>query len=116
MLCQNDLGRKDNFRQTNGGGLYIGGTAGDYIKLPAIKDYRLQNIAVSLNKTSDFHIIPSNSIGSEPEDIVSVGACTSTQSGDYFMLYLSETLEGVSYAMMLDNIGCFRSITLYYRK
>lgn len=113
MLCQNDNGDK-NFRITNGGGLYIGGTRGDYIKFPAIKGYRLQDIAVSIHKSaSDFYIAPTSS----PEQVVTGGRCTSAESGDFRMLYLSDTKENTSYSMItMDKVCCFRFITLYYRK
>lgn len=111
-LCQNDTGDK-NFRITNGGGLYIGGTDGDYIKFPAIKGYRLQDIAVSIHKSaSDFHIVPTD----DPDQAVTGGRCTAAESGDFRMLYLSDTKENTSYSMMLDKVCCFRFISLYYRK
>lgn len=113
MLCQNDNGDK-NFRITNGGGLYIGGTPGDYIKFPAIKGYRLQDIAVSIHKSaSDFYIAQT----STPEQPLTGGRCTGAESGDFRMLYLSDTKENTSYSMiMMDKVCCFRFITLYYRK
>lgn len=112
MLCQNDTGDK-NFRVTNGGGLYIGGTDGDYIKFPAIKGYRLQNIGVSIHKSvSNFHIVPT----ATPGQTVTGGRCINPEAGDFRMLYLSDTKENTSYSMMLDNVCCFRCISLYYRK
>ena len=103
-----------NFRITNGGGLYIGGTEGDYIKFPAIPGYRLHAIAASIHKSnSDFHIVSTDS----PEEIVGGGKCLAAESGDFRLLSLSDTKENTSYSMrMLSNIGCFRFITLYYRK
>jgi len=116
MLCQTAVATTStpmsNFRLTNGGGLYIGGTAGDYIKLPAVEGYRLQNISVSVNKNSDFHISP---VGS-PDETVIGGSCTGTDSGDFRTLYLSDTEVGAPYTMYIDNQACFRSITLYYCK
>lgn len=103
-----------NFRITNGGGLYIGGTAGDYIKFPAIPEYKLQEIAVSIHKgNSDFQIVPTAS----PEENVKGGKCIAAESGDFRLLSLSDTKENTSYSMkMMNNVGCFRFITLYYRK
>lgn len=101
-----------NFRITNGGGLYIGGNEGDYITFPAIEGYRLANIGVSVNKNSDFHVVRTDT----PEITVDGGICSDTQGGDFRMLYLTGTVEEVSYRMMLDNNSCFRSINLYYRK
>lgn len=117
MLCQTALASgttpQHNFRITNGGGLYIGGTAGDYITFPAVDGFRLQDIAVSLNKDSNFHIAPADGA---PDQTVAGGVCSDTESGDFRMLSLSGTEPGRSYRMYVDNICCFRSITLYYRK
>ena len=101
-----------NFRITNGGGLYIGGESGDYIKLPAVEGYRLQNISVSVNKNSDFHISP---VGLPDKTLIG-GSCTGTDSGDFRTLHLSDTEVGTPYTMYIDNMACLRSITLYYCK
>ena len=104
--------KQSNFRITNGGGLYIGGFSGDYIKLPAVSGYRLQKISVSLNKNSYFHISPLN----KPEETIIGGNCSDTDGGDFRTLYLSATTTGTSYMMYIDNQACFRSINLYYCK
>lgn len=101
-----------NFRQTNGGGLYIGGTPGDYIKLPAVEGYRLQTVAVSVHKVSDFYIVPSDAF----DQIVPGGVCSIIEQGEFRLMSLSETEVGKSYTILLENQTCFRSITLYYLK
>ena len=114
MLCQTAIEsgstKQSNFRITNGGGLYIGGSAGDYITLPTVEGYRLQKVSVSVNKTSDFHISPAET----PEETVTGGTCTGTDSGDFRTLYLTGTTADTVYRMYIDNQSCFRSITLYY--
>lgn len=116
MLCQKAFEsgstKQSNFRITNGGGLYIGGTAGDYITLPIVEGHRLQKISVSVNKTSDFHISPAGT----PGETVTGGTCTGTDSGDFRTLHLSGTSTDTAYRMYIDNQSCFRSITLYYCK
>ena len=118
MLCQTAIASgttsMSNFRLTNGGGLYIGGTAGDHIRFPAVPGYKLQEIAASIHKgNSDFHIVPSAS----PEESVGGGRCIGAESGDFRIVSLSDTKENTSYTMVMhDNVGCFRFITLYYRK
>ena len=113
FLCQEDvMGKSTTFRQTNGGGLYIGGTPGDYITLPGIKNYKLQNVSVTLHKVAHFYIVPKD----DPETIVDNSVCNAPESGEYRILTLSGTQTGVSYRIMLQNNTCFRSITLYYRK
>lgn len=113
FLCQEDtMGEAKTFRQTNGGGLYIGGTSGDYITLPGIKNYKLHNISVSLHKEAQFYIARTD----HPETIVENSYCNVPESGEYRMLNLSGTETGVSYRLVLENNTCFRSITLYYRK
>lgn len=107
MLCQNE---DSDFRVTGGGGLYIGGTEGDYITFPAIERFRLDKISVSLHKKSDFHITPTDSPST------TIATCSYTEAGDYRIIDLSGTEAGKSYRMWLDSKSCFRSIILYYKK
>ena len=110
LYCQkND---KYEFRNTNRGGLYIGGTEGDYIEFPALPDYTLQSIGISVNKESYFHITPVDS----PDETIPGGTCTSIQDGDFRILHLSGTEVSKAYTMWMDNNCVFRFITLYFRK
>ena len=114
LFCQNTT--DNEYRQTNGGGLYIGGGEGDYIEFPAVQGYRLNSIGISVNKSSYFHIVQTPSEEDSQETIIEGGTCTSIYAGDFRILYLIGTVEGKSYRMMLDNNSCFRFITLYYCK
>ena len=111
FLCQKDMG-DSNFRITAGGGLYIGGTPGDYIKLPGISAYRLDKVIVSLYKSSDFYLAVS---ASDPES-EAVASCTHTDAGDFRIVELTGTMPEVPYYMSLAGESCFRSIKLSYRK
>ena len=103
---------KYEFRNTNRGGLYIGGTEGDYLEFPALPDYTLTSIGISVNKESYFHIVP---VGS-PNDTITGGTCSSINDGDFRILHLSGTEMSKAYTMMMDNNCVFRFITLYFRK
>lgn len=110
LYCQ--LNDSYQFRNTAKGGLYIGGTEGDYIEFPAVSGYRLTRIAVSANKDSYFHVVPTDNTSITVEG----GSCTAMLDGAFRILDLSKTETGKSYRMMLDNDAVFRYITLYYRR
>ena len=118
MFCKESIeANQGNFRITNGGGLYIGGTNGDYIAFPAVSGYRLQKVSVYLNKGSDFHISRADAAWDDPEGAVKGGGCTGTSGGDFRMLYLSGTEAGVSYRMYIDDhTASIFSISLHYCK
>lgn len=111
FFCREDTGNS-NFRITAGGGLYIGGTPGDYIKLPGISAYRLDKVIVSIYKPSDFYLTAS---ASDPET-EALASCTCTEAGDYRIVELAGTMPEVPYYMSLVGESCFRSIRLSYRK
>ena len=100
------------FRNTGKGGLYIGGTPGDYIEFPALPGYRLYSIGISANKESYFHIVPTDNPGTTVEG----GSCSDMLEGVFRLLPLTGTEVGKSYTMMLDNNSVFRFITLYFCK
>ena len=110
LYCQ--LNDSFQFRNTAKGGLYIGGTDGDYIEFPAVSGYRLQRVAISANKDSYFHIVPEDA----PSVYVEGGTCAAMLDGSFRILDLSGTEVGKAYRMMLDNDCVFRYITLYYRR
>lgn len=104
FFCHSPNETKDNFRITNGGGLYIGGSEGDYIQLPGVDGYMLEKIEVALHKPSDFKIS-----GTQV-------SCTGTDGGEYRIVVMKQAVEGQSYRMELAGVSCFRSIRLTYRR
>ena len=110
LYCQTNS--SSQFRNTAKGGLYIGGTPGDYIEFPALPGYRLFSVGFSANKESLFHIVPTG----DPDTTVEGGSSTDMLEGIFRLLSLTGTEVGKSYTMMLDNNAVFRFITLYYRK
>lgn len=98
------------FRITAGGGLRIGGTEGDFIRLPGVEGHRLASIALVTSYATRFKIVDTD--GEElPDSEIAL-------EKEFGYLPLTGTQAGKAYYMVLtnaNNIGIYTMTLIYER-